>query len=82
MEREIAIVNRGKVAYLYMHNIFEDRLEKIVRSGKEQYAFIYKMNDEITELLEEFDFDDELKKYNNCFKSVSMAIVKAKSKEL
>lgn len=80
-EREIAIVNRGKVAYLYMNNVFEERLEKIVRSGKEQYAFMYILDDRIAELLKEYDFNDGLKKYNNCFKSVSIAIVKAKSKE-
>lgn len=79
-DREIAIVNRGKVAYLYCNNKFEDRIEKIVRNGQEMYAFVYVLDKEIQELLNKFDSNVELKKYNSSFKHVALAIKKKKNK--
>ncbi|RXM57231.1 hypothetical protein DP133_11585 [Clostridium tetani] len=81
MDREIKIVNRGKVAYLYTNGIFEDRVEKIERNGQEMYAFVYKMNEELQKLLNEFDKDIELKKYNASFKHVALAVKKCKAQE-
>ncbi|BDR75773.1 DUF5659 domain-containing protein [Clostridium tetani] len=80
MEREIAIVNRGKVAYLYTFSKFEDRVEKIERNGQEMYAFVYKLDKEIQKLLDEFDENVELKRYNSAFKHVACTLAKYKYK--
>lgn len=79
--REIAIVNRGKVAYLYCNNKFEDRVEKIVRNGQEMWAFIYKLDKEIQKLLDKYDENVELKRYNASFKHVALAVKKCKAQE-
>lgn len=79
--REIAIVNRGKVAYLYTFSRFEDRIEKINRNGQEMYAFVYKLDKEIQKLLDKYDKNVELKKYNSSFKHVALAVKKCKTQE-
>lgn len=79
--QEINIVNRGKVAYLYTNGKFEDRVEKIERNGQEMYAFVYVLDEEIQELLDKFDKNIELKKYNASFKHVALAIKKCKMRE-
>lgn len=76
---EIAIVNRGKTAYLQMNQIFEERIDKIYRNGKEQYAFIYLATDTVRDLLREFDADNKLKLYNSCFRNIAYEIAKAKT---
>ncbi|KGI37938.1 hypothetical protein DP149_10180 [Clostridium tetani] len=81
MDREIKIVNRGKVAYLYTHGVFEDRIEKINRNGQEMWAFVYKNTEELQELLEKFDKNVELKQYNAAFKHIALAIKKCKAQE-
>ena len=79
--QEINIVNRGKVAYLYTNGKFEDRVEKITRNGQEMYAFVYVLDEEIQRLLDEYDKDIELKKYNSSFKHVALAVKKCKMRE-
>lgn len=76
--KELKIVNRGKVAYLQMHGIFEKRIEKIYRNGKEQFAFVYMDTETVGELLREFDYDERLRLYNSCFRNIAYSIVKAK----
>lgn len=79
-DKEVAIVNRGKVAYLYTFSKFEDRIEKIVRNGQEMWAFVYKLDKEIHELLDEYDENVELKQYNASFKHVACTLAKHKYK--
>lgn len=79
--QEINIVNRGKVAYLYTNSKFEDRVEKIERNGQEMYAFVFKNDDKLQELLDKFDNNIELKKYNSSFKHVALAVKKCKAQE-
>ena len=79
-DREIAIVNRGKTAYLYCNSKFEDRVEKIVRNGQEMWAFVYVLDREIQKLLDEYDSNTELKKYNASFKHVACTLAKHKYK--
>lgn len=74
MMNELKIVNRGKVAYLYMNDCFEQDIELIERNGKTQYAFVYEATDKVLSLLKEFDESNNLKKYNSCFKHVALAI--------
>lgn len=80
-ENEIALINRGKVAYLMRENIFCERIEKILRNGKEVYAFVYTYTDVVEDLLKKFDDDTRLKEYNNCFKSIAHDIRKFKELE-
>lgn len=79
--KEIAIVNRNKIAYLYSNGIFEDRIEKIYRNGQEQYAFVFIATDTVRDLLKEFDEDTELKRFCSNFKSVAFTIKKYKEQE-
>jgi hypothetical protein len=79
--KEIAIVNRNKIAWLYTNGIFEDRIEKIYRNGKEQYAFIFTATDTVRDLLTEFDENVELKRFCSNFKSVAFTIKKYKEQE-
>ncbi|EPS48453.1 hypothetical protein CFSAN002367_20107 [Clostridium botulinum CFSAN002367] len=58
---EIKIVNRAKIAYLYMNDIFEDRIEKIERNGQEMWAFVFMNTDRLHELLKEYDGKTDLK---------------------
>ncbi|OOO66822.1 hypothetical protein BS638_06440 [Clostridium tepidum] len=81
MDREIKIVNRGKVAYLYCNSKFEDRIEKITRNGQEMYAFVYVLDEEIQDLLNEYDRNTELKRYNSAFKHVALAVKKCRAQE-
>ncbi|HIG0362041.1 DUF5659 domain-containing protein [Clostridium sporogenes] len=79
---EIKIVNRAKIAYLYMNDIFEDRIELIKRNGQEMWAFVFENNDRIHELLKEYDRKTDLKKYNSAFKFIAMQIKKKKMEEV
>lgn len=75
--REIALVNRAKVAYLYTKaNIYEERIDLIERNGQQMYAFIFKLTDIVKQLLKEYDAQIELKKYNSNFKNIALAIKK------
>ncbi|HDK7179294.1 DUF5659 domain-containing protein [Clostridium botulinum] len=78
---EIKIVNRAKIAYLYMNDIFEDRIEEIERNGQEMWAFVFENNDRVHELLKEYDGKTDLKKYNSAFKFIAMQIKKKKMEE-
>ncbi|KRU40616.1 hypothetical protein HYI35_05205 [Clostridium sporogenes] len=82
MMEEIKIVNRAKIAYLYMNDIFEDRIELIKRNGQEMWAFVFENNDRIHELLKEYDRKTDLKKYNSAFKFIAMQIKKKKMEEV
>lgn len=79
---ENKIVNRAKIAYLYMNDIFEDRIEEIERNGQEMWAFVFKNNDMVHELLKEYDGKTDLKKYNSAFKFIAMQIKKKKMEEV
>ncbi|MBN3418601.1 hypothetical protein EXN00_09770 [Clostridium botulinum] len=79
---EIALINRGKISWLYCHNVFEKRIELINRHGQDLFAFIFENNEKLHELLLEFDEHTDLKKYNNCFKHVALAIKKKKMEEV
>ncbi|AJA49547.1 hypothetical protein CPAST_c34860 [Clostridium pasteurianum DSM 525 = ATCC 6013] len=79
--KELFIVNRNKIAYLYSNGIFEDRIEKIYRNGQEQYAFVFIATDTVRDLLKEFDGDTELKRFCSNFKSVAFTIKKYKEQE-
>lgn len=79
--KELFIVNRNKITYLYSNGIFEDRIEKIYRNAQEQYAFIFAATDIVRDLLTEFDEDIELKRFCSNFKSVAFTIKKYKEQE-
>ncbi|NFC89029.1 hypothetical protein EXN13_15565 [Clostridium botulinum] len=79
---EIKIVNRAKIAYLYMNDIFEDRIEEIERNGQQMWAFVFENNDRVHELLKEYDGKTDLKKYNSAFKFIAMQIKKKKMEEV
>jgi hypothetical protein len=79
--KEITIVNRNKVAYLYANNIFEDRIEKIYRNGLDQYAFVFIATSTLKALLTEFDEDIELKRFCSCFKNIAFTLKRAKEQE-
>lgn len=79
--KELFIVNRNKVAYLYSNGIFEDRIEKIYRNAQEQYAFVFTATDIVRDLLKEFDENVELKRFCSNFKSVAFTIKKYKDQE-
>ncbi|NFL55722.1 hypothetical protein FDB79_08980 [Clostridium botulinum] len=79
---EIKIVNRAKIAYLYMNDIFEDRIEEIERNGQQMWAFVFENNDRVHELLKEYDGKTDLKKYNSAFKFIAMQIKKKKMEEI
>ncbi|EJE7236665.1 hypothetical protein M5L40_003684 [Clostridium botulinum] len=80
--KEIKIVNRAKIAYLYMNDIFEDRIEEIERNGQQMWAFVFENNDRVHELLKEYDGKTDLKKYNSAFKFIAMQIKKKKMEEV
>ncbi|WP_434283539.1 DUF5659 domain-containing protein [Clostridium botulinum] len=80
--KTVKIVNRGKIAYLYMNDIFEDRIEEIERNGQQMWCFIFKNNDRVHELLKEYDGKTDLKKYNSAFKFIAMQIKKKKMEEV
>ncbi len=82
MMEEIKIVNRAKIAYLNMNDIFEDRIEKIERNGQEMWAFVFMNTDRLHELLKEYDGKTDLKKYNSAFKFIAMQIKKKKMEEV
>ncbi|SMC19398.1 hypothetical protein SAMN02745134_00818 [Clostridium acidisoli DSM 12555] len=79
--KEITIVNRNKIAWLYTNVIFEERVEKIHRNGLEQYAFVFMATDIVKELLTEFDENIELKRFCSCFKNIAFTLKKYKEQE-
>lgn len=80
-DKEIKIINRGKIAYLSTHSIFEERIEKINRNGQDMWAFVFIATDKVKDLLQEYDRDLFLKKYNASFKNIAYTIAKIKKKE-
>jgi hypothetical protein len=80
-ENEIALVNRGKIAYLQRENIYQERIEKISRNGKEQFAFIFTYTDIVKDLLKKFDNDTGIKEYNSCFRRIFYDIAKYRELE-
>lgn len=78
MDNIIKIVNRGKVAFLYSNDIFEEEIELIERHGQEVWSFNFIATETVRDLLQEYDRNNFLKKYNSCFKHVALAIKKKK----
>lgn len=81
-DNEIKLINRGKVAYLHMYNIFEDRIEKCEMNGKEQWCWIFKKDDKVFELLKEFNENEFLKIYNAAFKNIAYDLARVKTREV
>lgn len=77
---ELVILNRAKVAYAHLHNIFEDRIELIEDKGQVQYAWIFKRSEGLAEVIKEYNNDTVLKAYNSCFKNLSYDLHKLKMK--
>ncbi|ACA54552.1 hypothetical protein HYH96_04770 [Clostridium botulinum] len=78
---EIKIINRGKIAFLYMNDVFEKDIQLIFRNGQYIWAFVFNNNEKVHRLLQEYDTKNDLKKYNNCFKHIALAIKKKKMEE-
>lgn len=79
MKGEIYIINRNKVAYLQMEGIFQERIEKVEKSGK--YAYVFLKTDVVMETLKEYENDERLKRYNSIFKNIIQEINRLKESE-
>ncbi len=80
-DNEIKIFNRGKVAYLHVHNEFEDRIEKREMNGKEQWCWIFQRSNKVFELLKKFNENEFLKTYNSAFKNIAYDLARVKTRE-
>lgn len=78
-EDEIVIINRGKIAYLHMNNMFEERIEIVDVNGNKSWAWVFKRNEDLKELIKEYNENQFLKDYNSCFKNIAYDLARIKS---
>lgn len=76
IKRDLEILNKNKVAYLYSKNLYETDVKKICRNGVEQFAFVYAPTQEVLKVLKSYDENIELKKFLNNFNSINAVIRK------
>lgn len=72
----IKLRSKNKIAFLYMSNLFEDYIEESIENNRLQVFFVYKLTEELENLLKEYRENQFLKLYCESFKHVNFAIAK------